>query len=171
MDMTLQSIKSELNELKTLLTNFISGGSKAGQAAGAGAADAASLQGKIINFETVLNGQLAEKDQTISDQDATIKDLQGKLKTAQDEASTLKTENATLKTNVESEKKRANDTLAKLGIDASQLPAAEASEGGKAADKETEWAKYHRLQQTNPREAGQFWAQNADKILATKPKS
>lgn len=165
--MNLAQIKQELTDLKTLLTNFVSGKTSNSAAA----PDITALQGKIISFETVVNSQLSDKDKTIVDHEKTITDLRSQLKTAEDKTQTLETENATLKTNVESEKKRANETLASLGIDTSHLPSAEASKGGEANNQETAWAKYHRLQASNPREAGQFWAQNADKILASKPKS
>lgn len=165
--MTLSQLKQELADLKTLLTNFVSGKTSNSAAA----PDITALQGKIISFETVVNSQLAEKDKTVSDHENTIKDLRSQLKAAEDKSKTLETENATLKTNVESEKKRANETLASLGIDTSHLPAAEANKGGETNDKETAWAKYHRLQASNPREAGQFYAKNFDKIFESKPKA
>lgn len=165
--MNFAQMKQEVADLKTLLTNFVSG-----KTANSGAApDVAALQGKIISFETVVNSQLADRDKTIGDHEKTITDLRSQLKTAEDKVKPLETENATLKTNVESEKKRANETLASLGIDTSHLPAAEANKGGEGSDKETAWAKYHRLQASNPREAGQFYAKNSDKIFESKPKS
>lgn len=168
--MTLSQIKQEIESLKTLLTNFVSGKTSNSTSAAA-PADASALQTKLTALETSVNSQLTEKDETITDQENTIKDLRSQLKTAQDEAATLKAENGTLKTSVENEKKRANETLASMGIDIANLPVAEATQGGEPKNKESDWAKYHRLQQTNPREAGQFWAQNADKIMASKPKS
>jgi hypothetical protein len=57
--------------------------------------------------------------------------------------------------------------IAGQGLPADGIP--EATTGDpKGAPGETAWAKYNRLLATNPQAAGQFYAESADKIYASR---
>lgn len=153
---TLQSIKTELAELKTALTNFLAG------KASLSSEEGTKLQGRITSIETTVSSQVEERDKTIIARDGTITELNGKI-TAKD------LEISTLTASVDTEKKRANSTLAAQGITPEMVPGAEAAAapGAKSA---SAWDRYQALLQTNPREAGALWAKSADEILASRPK-
>jgi chromosome segregation ATPase len=162
--MTLQKIKDELAELKTTLANFI---------AGKGTADQASaFQGRLTAVEASVTSQaasIAEKDGIIVARDATIKELTSAAEKSKTDLTTANTRITDLTKEVETEKGRANATLAAQGLLSEEVPAATAKEtpGGTG---ETAWAKYHRLLSSSPMEAGSFYQANADKILGSRPK-
>ena len=112
------------------------------------------LQAKVSSMETekaTLKADIDAQSKSISDRDAQIKDL-----TAQLEKATAETQ---------TEKTRANNVIAGQGIRVEDIPAADAP---KASGGEKAWDKYQRLMASNPREAGQFWAEKADEILASR---
>jgi chromosome segregation ATPase len=153
--MTLQKLKDEVSELKTLVSNFLTKN---------------ATKDEIAGFQTRLGAVEAEvtnQAKAISDRDTQIVDLQAQLKTATDKNTELGTQVTNLTKDVESEKKRANDVLAAQGLDPSTVPAAEAEKG----EKVTAWNKYQSLLASkDSAAAGTFYAENADKILASRPK-
>lgn len=98
---------------------------------------------------------------TVAERDTSIKDLQGKMTAAE---GTIKT----LQGDLAKEKARANTVIAGQGLPADQTPAAETTNGAAVATQENAWNKYQRLLSENPREAGQFWATNADDIMKAR---
>jgi Tfp pilus assembly protein FimV len=100
--------------------------------------------------------------------DAQISELTAKLETAKTEAAAKDTEITTLKAAVETEKNRANAVIASQGLSPELTPAAGVGEAG--ATTESASAKYNRLLATSPREAGLFYAANADAIAKSRGK-
>jgi hypothetical protein len=93
---------------------------------------------------------------------STIKDLQATVTTHETSIKAKDTIITTLKAAVETEKKKANAVIAGQGVPADAVPEATATEG------ETPWMKYQRLMATDPRAAGQYYLDNADKVLASR---
>lgn len=150
--MTLQSIKSELAELKALLTGKLS------------PAQNTDLQTRLTAAEASLSTSEAN--------DATIVALRAELKTAGEthakDAKAAKDTISDLTTKVEAGLKKANEVIASQGLDPAAVPAAQPSAAGEAV--ESAFGKYSRLQQTNPQAAGEFYATDAVNILASRPK-
>ncbi len=156
--MTLQKIKDELAELRTMLGNLVSGKSSSEQIT--------SFDGRLKAVEASAGTLLAEKDKTIETRDATIKDLNTKLETAQGQVNAQGTQIKDLEGKVATALKKANEVIASQGLDPAALPAAEQTAGGMAV--KTAWETYCALQASNPREAGAYYQANADKILASR---
>jgi chromosome segregation ATPase len=153
--MTLQKLKDEVNELKTLVSNFLTKNATKDEITG------------VSNRLGAVEAEVTNQAKEISDRDAKILDLQAQLKTATDKNTELGTQVTNLTKDVESAKKRANEVLASQGIDLSKLPESESQEG----EKVTPWNKYQSLLESkNSAEAGKYYAENADKILASRPK-
>ncbi|HEV2210848.1 MAG TPA: hypothetical protein VG167_18905 [Verrucomicrobiae bacterium] len=112
---------------------------------------------------TELEGQAAKDKTTITTHEATIQDLHGKVTAKDDEI-------AKLTTDLAAEKNRTNNTLAAQGVSAEQLPAAETG-NSPGAGKESAWGIYERLAAKDPVAAGQFYFENADAVLKSRPRS
>jgi Tfp pilus assembly protein FimV len=114
-----------------------------------------------------LTAELATTKTESSGKDAQISELTVKLNAAKTEVACRDTEITTLKAAVETEKNRANAVIAAQGLSPELTPAAGVSEAG-ATGGEAAWAKYNRLLSTNPREAGAFYAANAEAIAKSR---
>jgi small-conductance mechanosensitive channel len=124
---------------------------------------------KLAAAETDLQAQLAAKDTTVAERDATIKELTAKLETAQGEVNAKGTEIKTLTEKADKAEKKADETLAALGVDPKSIPAAPAAAGSPAtgnsqADKL--WAQYNAL--TDPGARTQFWRKNSAAMKAIR---
>lgn len=117
-----------------------------------------------------LEAQITSSTKDVADRDKTIADTRAQLATANSSITAKDGEITQLKADVETAKASANETLAKAGIAAEDLPPAEAKNDNGGAVKETAWQTYIRLQATDARAAGEFYAKNGDHVLATRPK-
>jgi chromosome segregation ATPase len=88
-----------------------------------------------------------------------------KITSLETELATARAETTALQGQVQTEKNRANETLASQGVSPDALPSAAI---GATEIKENAWAKYQRLLSTDPRAAGDFWAKHSDLILASR---
>jgi hypothetical protein len=156
--MTLQTIKAELGELKTMLGKLLGGKPSAEQNS--------TFQTRLEAAEASVATTLAEKDTTISANDASIVALKAELQTAKGLAVTQAASITDLTTKVEAGLKKANEVIASQGLDPNAVPEAKASAAGAAV--ESAFGKYSRLQQTNPQAAGEFYATDAVAILASR---
>ncbi len=112
-------------------------------------AEIATLKTAATDGSVTINKLTVEKTdltQTVATHAATITTLTAELATA---------------------KGTANATIAGQGLDPALIPAAAVSAPIPGAG-ETAWQKYQRLGLTSSREAGAFWAANADEILRTR---
>lgn len=100
---------------------------------------------------------------------ASILDLQGRLTLATDGAASKDGEITKLKGEIELSKGLANKVIAAQGLHPNDVPPADATKGGIPPVTETAWQKYNRLQATDSREAGRFYADNKEKIFSTRP--
>lgn len=158
--MTLQKITAELAELKTLLGNLLSGKQVTSE-------QSTAFEGRLSSLETSVKSS-SEKEKLAVDNDASLKDLQAKLDTANGQVTAKDGEIKTLNEKVTAAQNRANEVLASQGLTPDLVPASDSAEPGKA--KETAFQQYSRLANSNPREAGSFYAANAQKILDSRPK-
>jgi septal ring factor EnvC (AmiA/AmiB activator) len=125
---------------------------------------------KAAESALALSGQKVTELTSAKDAlETQLAEVKGSLQAAQTELTQKAGEITILQGQVADEKKRANEVLARQGLSLEELPAAESKEtpGGSG---ETAWAKYYRLLGSNPTEAGEFYAKNADKILGSRPK-
>jgi glutamate 5-kinase len=152
--MTLQSIKSELAELKTLLASFVGGKTSS--------ADTAGFNTRLTAAEGSVTSSIAE----LATANSTIASLRAELKTSNDLTVTQAASIKDLTTKVEAGLKKANEVIASQGLDPNAVPEAKASAAGAAV--ESAFGKYSRLQQTNPQAAGEFYATDAVAILASR---
>ena len=117
---------------------------------------------------TSLESEIATLKAAASDVAATVTALTGEKATLTTTVAAHAATITNLQTDIATAKGTANAVIAAQGIDAAALPAAGVGAAA-AAPKETAWEKYQRLAATNSREAGAFWATNADEILRTRP--
>jgi peptidoglycan hydrolase CwlO-like protein len=117
---------------------------------------------------TSLESEIVTLKAAASDVAATVTALTGEKATLTTTVATHAATITTLTAELATSKGTANAVIAAQGIDAAALPAAGVGSAA-AAPKETAWEKYQRLAVANSREAGAFWATNADEILRTRP--
>ena len=125
--------------------------------------DLETANAKIQTLEGALAASKATDEATAS----SLKTLNAKITQLEATITAKDGEIAKLQAEVAAEKKRANDTLASLGVSAENLPAASTGDAG-GAQQETAWQKYQRLLAENPRAAGAFWAEKSNDIIASR---
>ena len=117
--MTLQGIKTELAELKTLLSNLVAGKTPIT------AEERINFEKRLSDAEAAVTGQADASAKAIADKDAAIKDLEGKLKAAEDKAGSQASTIKDLEGKVEAGLKKANEVIAAQGLPAGSAPAGE----------------------------------------------
>ncbi len=130
-----------------------------------------SAQAKLAASEATiadLTAQLATAQAASADGAVKITHLTAQLETAQSEVRDQKSEVTNLQATLATEKNRANATLAAQGLPLDHIPALSVGENQPGPAAETPWAKWQRLQSTDPRAAGYFWASDAQHILNSR---
>ena len=115
-----------------------------------------------------LEAELATAQGASADGAVKITNLAAQLETAQGEVNAKGTEITNLQASLATEKNRANATLAAQGLPLDHIPALSVGENQPGPAAETPWAKWNRLQSTDPRAAGAFWASDAQNILNSR---
>jgi chromosome segregation ATPase len=153
--MTLAQIKAELAALKASFTTKPAATAEA----------LSAFQAKLTEIESAVENDLTQAVADLTTAKQTISTLTASLEKAQNEANAANTQITNLKSEVETEKKRANDTLAKMGIDPEKVPATPA-----APSKASDGAKI--MEQLNaisdPNQRTLFYRKNAAAIKAAR---
>jgi peptidoglycan hydrolase CwlO-like protein len=135
---------------------------------------------KLGEIWAVITGTSEKLDKIVAAEER-LKSLDADLSTAKQTISTLTTELETtkasltskdgeiqaLQASVETEKQRANETIASQGLAPEQVPAGSTGSGEPKANA---WQRYQSLLATDPKAAGEFYAANADAVLSNRPK-
>lgn len=127
-------------------------------------------ESKIAESDT-LKTKVSDLEKDVAGKAARIAELEGQVAELQKSGTAQETKINELTVALDTEKKRAVQTLAAQGIDAANLPPAGNDAGAAAKPKENAWQKYCHLQATNPRAAGEFYREHAAEILADRSKS
>ena len=159
--MTLKEISEKIQSLAATVADLVK--SKATVAA----EQFAEFQTQLKAIDTTVTGQLTQLQADLATAQQTIGTLTTQLTAATEQVNARDTEITNLKGQLAAADTKANDTIARQGIDPSLIPAGAATNGGGPAG-ESAWDKYNRLQATNPREAGAFYAANAAEIFRTR---
>lgn len=137
------------------------------------AAKFAGIEGalaKITAAEDRAKDLQNQLDAATAGASALVKNLEDERKAHAETKAALEKAQAevgTLQAAVETEKQRANETIASQGLTPEQLPAG--SVGG-GEPKGSAWKQYQALLATNPTAAGAFYVANAEAILQSRPK-
>lgn len=114
-----------------------------------------------------LEADVAKSAKDLIDAQASLKDLQAKFDKATTDLAARDKQITALQADLAKEKARANATIAGQGLPVDQVPPADANNAPISG--ESAWNKYQRLQsEGKAREAGEFWAVNADQILSSR---
>lgn len=159
--MTLKQISESLTQLKATVADFLSG------KVAATVDQLASFQVKLSALESTVTGQLTQAQADLATAQQTIGTLTRQSEDRAAEATKLSEQIAELQKQLSASETKANETLARQGLDPAAIPAGSAT-AGPAPEGESAWEKYTRLQATSPREAGAFYAANADQIFKTR---
>ncbi len=131
-----------------------------------------SAEAKLLVAEDrirALEAELATAQAASADGAVKITHLTAQLETAQSEVNAKGAEVTNLQASLATEKNRTNATLAAQGLPIDHIPALSVGENLPGPTAETPWAKWNRLQATDPRAAGAFWSSDAQNILNSRP--
>lgn len=115
---------------------------------------------------TKLEAELAGAAARATEAATRIASLSAEITAANLTVASSATRISALESEVETERQRANATIAGQGLAPDQVPASTPTPS--TASKESAWEKYHRLMNENPMLGAKFWAEHKDDILTRK---